>query len=771
MILVLNISGTTKVLLSQLRLKENSPTNPRIKGSVFSFYSAQVYISFENGFIYKTFAAFLLVNGYSTLINISSIEVDGFHPITHGGFFELIQRYSCFLSINNSSFRNGNNNGTGGVVSIIAPNFALTIENSIFQNISNFGWGGVVSISQLFWKGYLQSSNQSKKFLPLLRITNSSFSYCSSRNHGGVAFVSAQKLSAIIRDSSFLRNSAALSGGALYLDTKDMTEIILYNNYFLENSADDGGIVHALSLFKDSVFHLSVTNVMFVRNKLCEFSAQKDCVYYAVVFLVVRNPKITVNFKNSHFIRNSAVNSSCISISCDQYLSNSVIIDTCIFRENVGSGIVWVSGETLYTCKNSIFVLNSGIPHRSVMVLGLSNSLISIANTRFLNNLCSALSVFLNGTSALTISDSSFVRNMNKYSAGGALLISSEQNSSKTYVNTRIERVLFQENVAAVGSVLYIISSKVLFKKCTFLNNFARFRGGQIVSYGPDSANFLLMHSVFRQTIQKFSTDDNTNEFSATSFLILLSTHTLTVLNTTFDQSTKLNEPLILVPTAYQISFDNDSISTCQLGNAIQKSLYSYAVNNLRPVTSLTVSCRECEYNFYSLQRGKARALNIDSSFKCTPCPRGADCVPAIKSKKNIWGYNASSNPPKLAFTICPFGYCKSPQANSTEYNACQGKRTGVMCGMCSRGYTEAIWSTYCSPVEDCNDHWFWILFVALVVSMAVLLIFKPPLVKYSLQQIFWFKRFTSRRSAHSEAYHDLIQSLSVDKSITQQNI
>ena len=400
------------------------------------------------------------------------------------------------------------------------------------------------------------------------------------------------------------------------------------------------------------------------------------------------------------------------------------------------------------------------------MLLFLNNSLISITNSKFLNNLCSALTVFVNGTSALTISDSSFVRNTNKYSAGGAILTSSEQNPSKTNVNTRIERVLFQENVAAVGSVLYIISSMVLFKKCTFLNNFARFRGGQIVSYGPDSANFLLMHSVFRQTIRKFSTDD-ANEFGVTSFLRLYTTDTLTVLNTTFDQSTKLDEPLILVPTAYQMSFDNISTSTCPLGNAIEKGNYFYARSDHRQVISLSLSCKECDYNFYSLQRGKARALNIDSSFNCTPCPRGANCVPAIKSKKNFWGFNASSNPPKLAFTICPFGYCKSPQANSIEYNACQGKRTGVMCGMCSRGYTEAIWSTYCSPVEDCNDYWFWILFLALVVSMAVLLIFKPPLVKYSLQQIFWFKSFTSRRSAHSEAYHDLIQSLKVSHSRT----
>ena len=126
-------------------------------------------------------------------------------------------------------------------------------------------------------------------------------------------------------------------------------------------------------------------------------------------------------------------------------------------------------------------------------------------------------------------------------------------------------------------------------------------------------------------------------------------------------------------------------------------------------------------------------------------------CVPAIKSKTNYWGYHVSLNPPKLAFTICPFGYCKSPATNSTEYNACQGKRTGVMCGMCSQSYTEALWSTYCTPVRDCNDHWFWIFFLGQTFSMAIILVFKPPFVTHCIKQIFWFRTLSSPHCRHPD--------------------
>ena len=775
MIVIVNTWGSTNLLLNQLRMDENNHTNPSIKifDGLLRLVSARAFMKLEYGLIYKTFSTFLTVTGYSAQISISNIEVDGFYSVTPGGgVVNLYQSDSCYLSIQNSSFRKGNNNGTGGVVSIAAPNSVLTIQNSIIQNVTNSKSGGAVYIqSQL--NGRSQSPNRSKKLFVRLRIVNSSFSYSASRKDGGVLYVLAENLLATVRDSSFIRNSATHSGGVMFISTNYSAQISLYNDYFLENSADDGGIVQAIALSRKLTFNLYFTNVIFVQNKLRASPPHA----YGIVFLWVRSTFINVGFKTVRFIANLAKQGSSIFFLFGKSTFHFVTFDTCIFRENVGfAGTVFIGGgHTSLTCKHSIFDSNNVMTYKTaVMLLVLTNSNISIMNTTFVNNFGQALRVTLSGTSYLSINDCAFVGNKNLPASGGALgiyfLNQTKINDTIGITKAFITRVLFQENIAATGSVLSVRNVGVQFVKCTFLNNFARFQGGQIVSSGRGIANVLLFDSVFKQTIQKIFVND-TKEFMVTSFLRLFSSGILSVRNTTFNQDTKSEEPLILVPGAYWLAFDNVSLSTCPLGYAIEKTEYHYRSDNERFAFAVVLSCKECGYNFYSLQRGTARGLDVDESFECTPCPRGANCVPAIKSKPNFWGYHASSNPPTLAFTTCPFGYCKSPPDNSSKYNDCQGKRTGVMCGMCSQGYTEALLSTYCTPVKDCNGHWFWVLFLVLVFSMAILLVFKPPLVTYSLKQIFWFRKLTSSRTANFQNYLHIIRSLSVDEETGQEHI
>ena len=777
MIVIVNTWGTTNLLLYQLRMDENNHTNPSIKifDGLLRLLSARVFMKLEYGLIYKTFSTFLTVTGYSAQINISNIEVDGFYSVTPGGgVVNLYQSDSCYLSIQNSSFRKGNNNGTGGVVSIAAPNSVLTIQNSIIQNVTNSESGGAVYIqSQL--NGHSQSPNRIKKVFVRLRIVNSTFSYSASRKDGGAVYVLAENLVATVRDSLFLRNSATHAGGVLFISTNYFAQISLYNDYFLENSADDGGIVQAIALSKKLTFNLYFTNVIFVQNKLRATWPHT----YGIVFLWVESTFINVGFKNVRFITNLANQGSCIFFLFGGSTTfHFVTFDTCIFRENVGyAGTVFVGGHTSLTCKHSIFDSNNVIitSRAAVMLLSLINSNIFIMNTTFVNNFGQALGVTLSGNTYLTIDDSAFVGNKDLWGFGGTLMIfpvnQTQINNHLGIIKAVLTRVLFQENTAVTGSVLSVSNVGILFEKCTFLNNFAFFQGGQIVSTGLGRADLFLIDSVFKQTIQKIFVND-TKEFMATSFLRLFSrSGEIIIRNTTFNQDTKSKEPLILIPGTYSVSIDNVSLSACPLGYAIEKTKYFYRSENERFAVAVVLSCKECDYNFYSLQRGTARGWDVDESFECTPCPRGANCVPAIKSKPNFWGYHASSNPPTLAFTTCPFGYCKSPPDNISEYNECQGKRTGVMCGMCSQGYTEALWSTYCTPVTDCNGHWFWVLFLVLVFSMAILLVFKPPLVTYSLKQIFWFRKLTSSRTSNFQNYHHIIRSLSVDEETGQEHI
>ena len=772
MFLVSNKFGATNVLLKQLRLEENRQMYPSIKNynGLFRFKSKQLFLRLDHGQIYKTSGTFLYVmSGSLAEINISNVELNEFYSgVPGGGVVNVIRPDSCYLSIKDSSFRNGNNYGAGGIVFITAKNATLIIQNSTIHNVSSLNSGGAVYI-QSNRKDYPQPTNPNRDFIVSLRIINSSFSYGSSGKDGGALCVFTPKLSAIIRGSSFLQCNATVSGGALLFYTYSNTTFRLHNSKFRKNSAHNGSIVHTqfFGRRKDSSFNVSMINVTFSENAL-----RSQLLPYGVVFFDAQTIKIAVDLKNTYFINNLAGQGSSIAIGFINLSTlRFVTLDNCIFRNNVGHyGTVFVVGQTSLTCKNSIFDSNGPqicIAGVTIFNVKTNDSMIFIMNTTFVNNFCLTFYAELGGVSTLLITDSAFIRNKN-IDAEAAIAIAGKRKRSSDHFHAHITGVLFKENIATTN-VLSVADAEVVFTNCTFLNNFAFFQGGQIISGNEcGSVNLSLFHSTFRQTIPKIVVSKS-KTFLATSFLRLFSPDKLTIANTTFDQKTISDDPLVFVPAAKNISIDNASLSSCPVGHEIKKMYYGYKNDKHGLLFGLTFSCKECDYNFYSLRRGTARGLNVDDSFQCLPCPRGADCVPAIKSKTNYWGYHVSLKPPKLAFTICPFGYCKSPPTNSTEYNACQGKRTGVMCGMCSQGYTEALWSTYCTPVKDCNDHWFWILFLTLVFSMAMILVFKPPFVTYCLKQIFWFR--TNSRTANTQADDNIVSSFSLNEETPQENI
>ena len=755
-----NKFGVTNVLLRQIRLEENSQLNPNTTHSngLFRFESEKLILRLEQAIIYKTSATLLYVARLQLAeINILNVDIDEFYSgSSGGGVVNLIRTDLCYLLIKDSSFRNGKNYGQGAVLCSYAKTAVLTIQNSTIHNVSSTDSGGAVHIES-YPKYYPQSWNNNRNFFVSLHIINSSFSHSSSQRNGGAIFVFAQKLSAIIRGSSFLHCNATLAGGALLFATLGPSTIRINNCYFLKNSAYHGAIVHStfFGRHKDFTFNVSIINVTFEENMLY---SQNNLL--AVVYVRAESIKMTVDFKNTYFIKNFAGQASSIFI---YFLGLSklrfVTFDNCTFRKNVGYS-VGVAGWTSLTCKHSLFDSNGlATCPNGVKILEIitKDSVVLIMNTSFVNNLCPTVKALMGGVSSLTISDSAFIRNKDGGAGGGTLEIGAH--------SPRITRVLFQENIAGVRSVGY---AEVVFTNCLFLNNFALSHTGLIMCSSCSSVKLSLVHSVFRQTINKIVTG-NSKLFVFTSFVRLFNPDKLTIINTTFDQRAISKDPVVFVPAAKNISIDNASIISCPLGNHIEKTYYGYKDTDNSILIDLSFSCKPCDYNFYTLQRGTARGLNIDDSSQCLPCPRGADCVPTIRSKTNYWGYHVSLNPPKLAFTICPFGYCQSPPTKSTEYNACQGKRSGVMCGMCSQGYTEALWSTYCTPVKDCNDHWFWILFLVLVFSMAIILVFKPPFVTYGLKQILWFRK--DSRTVNTQTYVEMVPTFSLDDETPEENI
>ena len=80
---------------------------------------------------------------------------------------------------------------------------------------------------------------------------------------------------ATVSDTSFLRNAVTYCGAALCIFTNDAATINLHNVYFLESSAGDA-IVEATAPKESSTFSLSMTNVIFVQNKLPACSPLKS---------------------------------------------------------------------------------------------------------------------------------------------------------------------------------------------------------------------------------------------------------------------------------------------------------------------------------------------------------------------------------------------------------------------------------------------------------------------------------------------------------------
>ena len=64
-----------------------------------------------------------------------------------------------------------------------------------------------------------------------------------------------------------------------------------------------------------------------------------------------------------------------------------------------------------------------------------------------------------------------------------------------------------------------------------------------------------------------------------------------------------------------------------------------------------------------------------------------------------------------------------------------------MLCGNCSDGYNEALYSTSCRKKEKCKDDWFWLATVLFIFFFVVYFVFKPPIFSVLYRQTLWFKK------------------------------
>ncbi|XP_078372186.1 uncharacterized protein LOC144655886 [Oculina patagonica] len=426
--------------------------------------------------------------------------------------------------------------------------------------------------------------------------------------------------------------------------------------------------------------------------------------------------------------------------------------------ETYGGGVMIIGDVNILEVKGSLFDSNnvwSDSPVVEGLIIGGTLSVnantdisISIINTTFSNNYCSGVSggaLFF----SLVLDDIKDPGCIKKTFTSVDQNREAKKHPSWNYKNhVVIEDTTFEENAALLGGAVYLNNGKSTFRNCHFVDNFAAFKGGHIYT-ADGSASVIIQDSFFVQTRKDLHF--NKVIYYKASFIHAESSGALNISNTTMDARPYGSaNPLMVVANGGLVDVGSDNLTQfyCPVGSEMDIIHFTEQVmtqvNNTPckiEVTALEFSCSTCKGNSYSLQRGRALGSQLVQGFQCLPCPFGANCTQNILAKMNFWGFKEMINPPTLRFTMCPEGYCSPPrETNLLKYNGCQGNRSNELCGNCSEGYTETLYSTHSRPTHQCNDYWFWPAAFVYVSLMALYFTFKSPFVPWIKRQILWFK-------------------------------
>jgi len=336
-----------------------------------------------------------------------------------------------------------------------------------------------------------------------------------------------------------------------------------------------------------------------------------------------------------------------------------------------------------------------------------------------------------------------------------------------------IEDSIFEGNLGVFGA-LELKNGNVTIKNCHFTDNERLTPGGQVfMKRGYGRLN--IVSSTFLQTDFKRSSYIKQPVSRYGCFLRSESVGPVTIESSSFtaNDDKEFYDPLFEVTMCSSINIDNYSTLRCRYGRQMkqERTVTGFELvkdgDEIRAwdgdetcwanVSYIKLFCDECPDGFYTLQRGSTNGLNINKDTECLKCPYGATCENGhITAKENYWGFNISTTPPSLQFISCPEEYCRTPANPSRHaYNGCHGNRSGVLCGQCSAGYSEVLYSTACRKIEKCNDHWFWVASFIYVMVFALYVVFKPPIFSLLYQQSLWFTTKTKNVCQQSSANED----------------
>ena len=487
----------------------------------------------------------------------------------------------------------------------------------------------------------------------------------------------------------------------------------------------------------------------------------------------------------------------------DFYLD--VSIDKCIFLNNLNDlyGLLNNSVEIRFRVTNTIFdgkriqEKDSGnstfgirviVPPESKTIF--SHVDVGIENVTFVGRPANSIVLVAKGNKTVTVRNCKFLdsfsleknewrisklRNLPDYTTGQGVLMfafDSDELVDRGCVNSGVrnnthpkwnyssrvlfEDTLFQNNFGHVAGAIQIINGYVKFRRCNFTDNFAISDTGHVyVGYGSAKVEF--KSCIFKRTRRQ-------GTFKGTPFCVGRFLHSesggpVQIKNTSF--ATSISQRLVPQRILRILSggyFDMDLNSTiqCPTGSSLRFDNYSHfhydggqentfcRIN----VTTEIFTCRMCPPGMYVLQSGFSRGLMVPAEPDCIKCPFGADCNGPnnISAKPDFWGYKITnaSNFSSLAFLPCPAEYCRKPTNSSYHevYNSCYGNRSGILCGRCAPGFSEALFSSECRKSEECRwNYLLWLFMAFYTIGLTVYLLKKPPLVRILKNQMLRFRR------------------------------
>ncbi|XP_047143666.1 uncharacterized protein LOC124817516 isoform X1 [Hydra vulgaris] len=185
----------------------------------------------------------------------------------------------------------------------------------------------------------------------------------------------------------------------------------------------------------------------------------------------------------------------------------------------------------------------------------------------------------------------------------------------------------------------------------------------------------------------------------------------------------------------------------CPEGHNI--SYYGIERDLLTKTKRLTLTCESCPTNHYSLSSGELNIYqnngivykNISTYVQCHHCKFGGVCNQgSIRPQGNYYGYKTGLLGDEVRFLPCPVGYC-CKGTHCEKFDSCNTNRTGTLCGKCKKGTSENLINSNCIDHKDCNDKWFWSLYIALGTAYIITFMYLDKISIFVKEQLVWWDK------------------------------